>query len=199
MTGINEPNFFPDLLDRVLVVNTRTLNQNERKDERQLFKKFDQARPKILGGIVNALSRAMKIKRGLKIQNLPRMADFALWGTAVTVALGKNQQDFDDALKKNNRRKFDEIVERQPVVNQIVNLARTRKRWRGNASQLLSILRKKGRDDHDDRFSLSTPNHLTQQLRTLLPLLTENNVTVRFLPRKAERREIELKWEPRSS
>jgi hypothetical protein len=72
-----------------------------------IMSEFLELRPKLLGYIFDTLAKAMKIKPTIKLDNLPRMADFALWGEAIARAMGYKDLEFIsvyfDNIGKQNR------------------------------------------------------------------------------------------------
>ena len=55
---------------------------------------FEQLRPKLFAFILDTLSKALQIKAKLQLKNLPRMADFAVWGEAIARAMGYGEMEF---------------------------------------------------------------------------------------------------------
>jgi hypothetical protein len=54
----------------------------------QFRQEFAEARPRILDAVLEALSRAIAIRPSIQLEELLRMADFALWGAAIAEAIG---------------------------------------------------------------------------------------------------------------
>ena len=89
LNGINVAATRPDLLDRCILIHMERLSKKEKnKKHQQLIKEFDSALPKILGGIFNTLSAAMKLKKEISLERLPRLADFCELGYAISEVLG---------------------------------------------------------------------------------------------------------------
>lgn len=109
MTGITPATDRPDFLDRVVLVTCRTIDGALRLDEATLAAKFEAARPRILGaildGVVTALRRMDEVRDRLKAEHaLPRMADFAICAEAAGAAFGWKPGAFIEA----HRRMLDE-------------------------------------------------------------------------------------------
>jgi hypothetical protein len=199
MTGINLPSFAPDLLDRVLLVGTKSLPPTQRREEAQLWKEFEVARPRILGGILNSVSRAMKLYRQITPENLSRMADFERWGLAITAALGGDHRQFQRALSQNSRSRLSEVMGSDRVAEAVATFAREERNWTGTATQLLAHLKRRINDGNDDKSWPKNPNHLTRRLRTLQPLLFEMWVSIDFDRGNGEQRTIVITYLKRSS
>ena len=81
--GINGINLLinkSDLMDRTILLHLDRIDSSSRKEEIELWKDFEKARPEIVGGIFDALVLAMKYYPDAKLPRLPRMADFARFG-----------------------------------------------------------------------------------------------------------------------
>ena len=62
LNGINAVASKADLVDRSLSLECQAIPENRRQPERAFWEHFGGAKPRILGGMFNALSRAMKLK-----------------------------------------------------------------------------------------------------------------------------------------
>jgi hypothetical protein len=92
-SGINICLTEPDALDRSILIELMRIPRDKRKLESEILTEFEQIKPKVLGYILDILVKALKIKAGLQLKDLPRMADFALWGEAISQAMG-NEPSF---------------------------------------------------------------------------------------------------------
>lgn len=142
LTGINVPAVAPDLLDRSMLIRLERIAPERRQEEARFWQQFDAARAEILGGLLDALVIAMRIKPGLALGRLPRLADFARWGAAASQALGFGAQAFVDAMFANVERQIEEVVEHDPVAHAVLELARAERDWSGSASELYDVLSK---------------------------------------------------------
>jgi len=83
---------------------------------------FEEMRPQILGFIFDIVSKALKIKESLKINSLPRMADFALFGEAISQAMGHKPYEFLKVYYQNIGTQNIEAIEANPLAQAIVKL-----------------------------------------------------------------------------
>ena len=83
-----------DLLDRAIVLRLPALSRAERRDERQLWCEFDIVKPRIFGGLLDAVSLALRDHDRLIAVELPRMADVAKWACAAAPACGWSREAF---------------------------------------------------------------------------------------------------------
>src|SRR5205085_4550335 len=77
-----------DLLDRSLIIDLPNIPAAKRRSEESFWKEFEIKRPRLLGGLCDGLSAALRNLPTVRLELLPRMADFALWATASETALG---------------------------------------------------------------------------------------------------------------
>ena len=91
----------PDLADRSIVQETKKIDKINRKEDKIIKADFINKAPSILGGFLDAIVKARNIKKTLEIKALNRMADFTLWGAAITEALGIDYNKFLIAYQQN--------------------------------------------------------------------------------------------------
>jgi hypothetical protein len=74
----------------------------------------------------------------VRLEQLPRMADFALWATACETTFGP-AGGFLQTYKANRRAAIEDVVEADPVAARIRDIMAERTMWSGNASDLLRV------------------------------------------------------------
>ena len=62
------------------------VDESQRRPEQALWREFEFAGPKILGALLDAAVHGLQRFGRVKLKQLPRMADFALWATAYETA-----------------------------------------------------------------------------------------------------------------
>jgi hypothetical protein len=77
----------PDFLDRALVVDFFDIRPEMRWDERRFWCEFEEARPRILGALLDAVVAGLGNLLALTLDQLPRMTDF-YWISAFEKGLG---------------------------------------------------------------------------------------------------------------
>ena len=130
----------PDLLDRALIVGLPPIPEDERRPEGELWAAFEKARPSILGALFDAVAGALKTVSSLRLERIPRMADFALWATAAESALGWKAGAFIDAYTGNRREATESALEADPVAGAVRALMQKQEQWNGTATELWQIL-----------------------------------------------------------
>ena len=74
----------------------------------------------------------------VRLQRLPRMADFALWATACETAF-RPAGTLETAYSNNRRNAVENIVDADPVAAHVRELMADRAQWTGSASDLLQV------------------------------------------------------------
>jgi len=172
LNGITDVATRPDLLDRALIVSLPPIPEEERKPEGDLWSAFEKARPSILGALLDAVAGALGKVSSLRLERMPRMADFALWATAAEYALGWKPRAFMDAYTGNRREATESALEADPVTGAVRALVEKQEQWAGTATELWQTLN--DLVDEDVRHSKawpSAPNSLTGRLKRLAPAL----------------------------
>lgn len=130
-----------DLLDRSILIELLRIKDEKRKKLTAIMASFEADRAEILGGIFDTLSKAMTIYPTVKLCNLPRMADFAIWGYAIGEALGDGMgQVFLDEYAANRQIQNEEAIAGDPVATLIVEFMRDKGYWSGKCSELYNKL-----------------------------------------------------------
>lgn len=128
-----------DLLDRSLVVNLPTIPEHRRRSEADFWRQYHEAAPRIFGGLCTALSVAIKRRPTIKLDSLPRMADFAIVATAAEPALGIADGAFMAAYKGNRDDANVLAIDGSLIGKLVIDIA-TPGPWQGTASDLLAEL-----------------------------------------------------------
>ncbi|OYV27124.1 MAG: hypothetical protein B7W98_02455, partial [Parcubacteria group bacterium 20-58-5] len=119
INGISLASNKPDLLERSVLFELRRVEKSGRRQERELLEEFEQARPRILGAIFDVIARALAVKPTITVEQLPRMADFALWGCAIAEALEIGQKTFLAAYARNISSQSEELINDSAVATLI--------------------------------------------------------------------------------
>lgn len=139
LSGIEEVVTRADLIDRSLLVSLPAIPERRRVTEDEFWKRYELAWPKNLGGLLTAVSVAIRRLPDIRLEGRPRMADFAMWGMAAEPELGLNTP-FLDAYKQNRDSANDLAMESSPVAKYIRSLMENYDEWQGTSTDLLSTL-----------------------------------------------------------
>ena len=156
LTGIEEVATRGDLLDRSLIVTLPNIPEERRRPESEIWREFDEARPRLLGVLYDAISVALRNLPTTTVDRLPRMADFALWATAAESALAMQPGGFMAAYSGNRQAGNELALEASPVGKILMDFTAGTSHWTGKASDLLTEL--EGHADDRTRRSRSWPS-----------------------------------------
>ncbi|BDG61532.1 hypothetical protein [Caldinitratiruptor microaerophilus] len=181
-----------DLRDRAVVLYLPPIPDGQRQDERTLWTRFEESHPRILGALLDAVSMALRRHATVRLERLPRMADFAIWVTAAEPALPWAEGAFLAAYGENRAEQERQAVEYDPVARAVVQLARSGG-WDRTASELYDAL--SGMVDEQTRRSRAWPrgpNALSSRLKRLAPTLRAVGVEIGdgYIGRGNEKRKV---------
>ncbi|MFA6476439.1 MAG: bifunctional DNA primase/polymerase [Candidatus Paceibacterota bacterium] len=196
INGINLVSTRPDLLDRSLLLELERIEDDQRKSDKEIFDSFEKDLPLILGGIFDALSQVLKIKPTIKLTELPRMADFAEWGSAIAKTIGSTQEEFLRAYQDNIDKQIETILNENMVAMTIIGFMEGRywARWEGTSTELLEKLTLHAEFDNkritQDKYWPKAPQVLSRALNTLKITLRDAGLSV--IISKGKKRKITL-------
>jgi hypothetical protein len=169
-----------DLLDRAILLKLDRIEPTDRKAEHDFWADFDNDKPKILGAIYEIIAQALNIFGNVKLDKLPRMADFARWGCAIAEAIGYEQQDFTNAYQANIDSQNDEAIYASSVAQAILILMVDGGEWTGSPSELLGKLTKIAFERHleTDRTWPKGPVWLTRRINEVEPNLKSRGIEI---------------------
>ena len=140
LTGIDSLASRGDLLERSLMVKLLTIPDDQRLTEAELETKLNQRQGKILGALLTALSQTLKTLPTVKVERLPRMADFAKFAIAAEAALNLPPGRFLEVYAGNRQEAHETALEASPVAIALQRLMEYRQSWQGTSSELLKEL-----------------------------------------------------------
>jgi hypothetical protein len=135
LNGIEDIVTRPDLADRALMLMLAPIAERHRQPETALWREFELARPHILGALLDAAAHGLQMLPQVRLQRLPRMADFALWATACESAF-RPAGTLEIAYSNNRRDAIESIVDADPVAARVREIMADRAQWTGSASDL---------------------------------------------------------------
>jgi hypothetical protein len=138
LNGIEDVITRPDLADRAIFLTLPHVPDHRRRAEKELWRGFELERPKILGALMKALAQGLRAFPEIHVEELPRMADFALWAMACESRFCPTG-GFAQAYRANRASAIEDVVEADPVAARIRDLMAERALWSGSASDLLRI------------------------------------------------------------
>jgi hypothetical protein len=136
LNGITDVATRPDLLYRSLIVELPVLPEERRKTEREIWAEFAVEHPRVLGALFDAVSGAMRRLPEVRLEKLPRMAEFAEWAVAAEAGLGLDEGAFMRAYGEARSDAVGQALEGDPVAEAVLAFMGERRQWLGTASEL---------------------------------------------------------------
>jgi len=129
-------------LDQVLVGGYRTvmglphIADEKRREETRLWREFARERSEIFGALLDVVAHGLKHIAHVRVPDLPRLADLALWGTAIEGAYATTGA-FIAAFNSSQAIATDATVEVNPVATAVAAFMEDRaSAWDGTTTQL---------------------------------------------------------------
>jgi hypothetical protein len=141
--GIEDVVVKGDLADRAIALQLEPIPEDRRRKKKELWAEFERDRPLILGALLKAVARGLQRLPHVRLDKLPRMADFAEWAVACGDGFLWNPGEFIKAYRANINRVTRDVIEADPVANTIRNMMMSPKlpgAWSGTATELLNRL-----------------------------------------------------------
>lgn len=180
LNGINNVANRADLLDRAILFELERVPENKRKELKEIYASFEEDRPLFLGVIFDTLTKAMKIYPTVKLDKLPRMADFCRWGYAIAEALGLSGEVFLKEYKENQKIQNDEAINADLVSSLLVEFLSRNITWSGRISslyqELINEAEKQGISKNNKNLP-QAPNHLSRRLNSMRSNLEDAGIS----------------------
>lgn len=181
LNGIEEVATRNDLLDRSLVLYLPSIPEERRRSDVEMRNEFEQARPRILGALLDALSIALRNVEAVKLDKLPRLADFARWATAAEEGLGLTAGAFMAAYTNNRAEANELVLDTSSIGSAVLILMERHEELSLSAGELLQVLNKvAGNDTRKLRDWPRTAKGMSDALRRITTTLRAAGVRVEF-------------------
>ncbi len=210
LNGIEEVVTKPDLLDRLVMTVQPVITDEGRRDEKGFWQDFEEARPRILGALLDAVAAALRNEPHVHLESKPRMADFAQWVTAAEPGLGWEPGTFLAAYATNRADAAGIALEASEIVPALRKFLQTVQQaqaeqdtwtWEGTATELLAALNSHADDDAKrSKAWPAQPHVLSGRLKRLAPSLRATGVSITLYkgPRPKQQRMVGIEWSQRA-
>lgn len=151
-----------DLMSRALAVRLAPIPETARRTDAEMDRAFAQARPRILGALLDAVATALRRIDAVTLEKLPRMADFALWMTAAEAGLDWEPGTFVAAMEAGRAETMAAAFDADVVakaVDAFIREEHPTSGWEGTPSELLEAINR--RTTEEVRRSRSWPANVT--------------------------------------
>ncbi|MEX1090672.1 MAG: hypothetical protein WEC36_15780, partial [Phycisphaeraceae bacterium] len=181
LTSIDPGAMRGDVGDRALVVDLERIDDGHRRTEADLERLYAEARPRLLAGLYSAAARTLAALPDVKLDRLPRMADFArvlaaldracpelTGGRALELFIGQRDRIAGD------------VVDSDAVAAAVARLMDEHGEWTGTAAELLALLTPKGQDGNPrpPRGWPASARGMAGHLRRVTPALRATGIAV---------------------
>lgn len=174
LTTIDAGQLAGDLAERLLVIEPQVISPRQRRHEQQLRAAYERARPAILASLLDLLSQVLAVLPGVRLESMPRMADFARVLAAVDEVTGWDtlQSYLEQAADVSAK-----VLEEDLFAQAVIKMAGAVEEWTGTATQLLVAL---DTPDPAPRKWPKNPSQAGGHLRRIAPVLREHGVDVSY-------------------
>ena len=181
LSGIGEFVRWADLKDRCVFLRLPPIPRTRARGEEEFWRAFHTDRPGILGAVLDAMVGGLRELPSVHLAELPRMADYALWGEAVGRGLGWEPGTFLSGYNDNRMEATLTDLLDSRLGNVLLKAASLIPVWSGTPAELHARL------THliDKRVAASaewpkTSAKFGSELRRLAPQLRIHGVSVGF-------------------
>jgi len=176
LTAIEDVCTRSDLADRTLGVTLPAMPETERRPERELWANVESVRPVVLGALLDAVARGLHELPNVRLERLPRMADYATWLAACEPALSVPAGTMVAAYTRGRHSMTATTIEASAVASALLAWFADRAEeatWQGTVGELLAALADRVPDAvrHDRHRWPQSPRGLAGALRRLAPAL----------------------------
>ncbi|MFJ5832280.1 ATP-binding protein [Streptomyces sp. NPDC093089] len=187
MTTIDAGALAGDLAERLLMLDLQLIAPEQRRTEEELATAFETIRPAVLGSLFDLLAAVLAVLPNVKLDSLPRMADFARILAAVDQVM--EWTTLDDYLAASANVAGD-ALEGDPFGSAVATLVEQCGTWTGTAAQLLEHVQPPG-----GIRPPTWPKDATRaggKVKRLAPLLRSIGITVDDTQRSRDRHRHKL-------
>jgi hypothetical protein len=167
-----------DLADRCVFLRLPLITDARRRAESILWRDFDAAWPRLMGGLFSAIARGLELRDSVRLKRLPRLADFARWGEAVCRGLGYPAETFLDRYAANRQTASATLLDGSPIAASVFDLLAARGAWEGTPKALHEALGKY-KPTNASKWPTSA-KALASALRRLAPAIRDEGYEVTF-------------------
>jgi hypothetical protein len=172
LNGIEDIVSRGDLLERSILLRLRAIGPEHRRTEAEIWSAFKEHHACILGGLLDRVAKGLAAADKVKLEGLPRMADFVRFAVACEGVTESSKSKFLKAYLE-NQVEADAVALDDPLTEAVLRFMAGDKRdkWEGSASDLISELDPLGPPDPKPRSWPKTASALSNRLIRLAPNL----------------------------
>ncbi len=181
VNGIDDFTRRGDLCDRSVMLHLPVIPPAKRRREDELWKALDHDRPRILGGLLDAIVGGLRELPNVHLSELPRMADFAAASEAVGRGLGWPHGTILADYEASRLEAAAAQIEDSLLATVLVQHAGSLGSWTGSPADLHARLTKAaGRQTAASARWPKIPEHFASELRRIAPQLRMQGLGLTF-------------------
>jgi hypothetical protein len=161
----------PDLSDRTVTVQLLRIGEAQRIEEGTFWPTYEEARPRLLGALLTALSGALARWDATRPERLPRMSDFYRLILAAEPDMPWEPGQFAAAWSRMEESAVENVLQSTPLTSVLMPILEARGKWKAPAAELLRELNAARRTGAEPDGWPQTPQGLVGALRRLAPTL----------------------------
>ena len=199
LNGIDALTTRGDLLDRAILLHLPRIEAEDRRTEKEILAEVERIRPGVLGAVLGVISSGLRELPHVKLDSMPRMADFAEWVVACEGALGWKPGEFLAAFETNQNESKVALIENDmfavSLMEFVDGLPDPEKGVTDTAGGLLSILEARSNITASSMPAgwPKTAKGAGNKLRRIIPALRAIGIEVEFKTGHRKVRLIEIK------
>lgn len=181
LTSIDAGALRGDLGDRLMLVDLQRIDEANRRTEAELDRRHAKERPRLLARLLSAVSRTLTALSEVRMDRLPRMADFARILAALDQACPELTAGRSLELYVGQRNRIaGDVVDADPVAAAVTRLIDERQTWEGTSADLLEVLTPQSGDGkpRPPRGWPETARGMSSRLRRVVPALRALRIDV---------------------
>jgi hypothetical protein len=194
MTSIDPGALRGDLGDRLMLVDLEPIDDKSRRTEKEIEGLFASCQPRVLGALLDIVAQVLEELPSVKLDGMPRLADFACVVAAMDKVLGTNALDL---FLGQRERIADEVIEADSVGVAVMTFMASRDLWISTPKALLEELTPDEKKDLPSGWP-KNPRALTAALKRLLPAFKSVGLRVVLgerLPGGDRDRQVSIMWD----
>ncbi|MCC5954175.1 MAG: ATP-binding protein [Acidimicrobiia bacterium] len=174
ITAIDAGALRGDLAERLVPLELERIPKGSRQLDAELTARWQDDHPIILAGLLDLVAKVLAVLPSTVVDDLPRMADFAL----VLAAIDRiNESSSLDTYRRLTERTAAEVVDSDPVAAAVADLVADQP-WSGTAGALLDALNARRTDERAPRGWPGSPRAMGGALRRCAPGLRAAGIDV---------------------
>ncbi len=145
LNGINVVAYALDFLDRVLSIHLLPIEKERRLSEERMTREVNALLPKVRCYCLNLIPAASmlypQVVAEFESRQLPRMADFALWGETFCRVMEESPGSFMAAFVQKQESETEEALQESTLLNSLLTFTQANQDWKGTVGALYAELR----------------------------------------------------------